>query len=323
MDSRTAELEKFKRLNLCDYAATRGYVFDRKSSSRHSFVLRHATGDKLIVGKAANGTFYYFNAKGPDSGTIIDLVQALDGGTIGDVRRTLRAYEGNPGISAPSSTLPFTLQPSEHDAARVLSTWMQAKPLKSKHAYLTDVRGIPFEVLSAPIFSDLIRTDHRGNALFKHYNQSGLCGFEIKNGKIDGSTFTGFSPGGVKGLACSKPREDDHVMVIAESTIDMLSFAALEGTAGKRFFSTAGQISPQQAACLRSALEKMSTETTHILLALDNDDGGKKLARDLRDALATAQIPIHDRFPDEIGLDWNDVLRRQISVSNNATLKIG
>lgn len=308
MDDRKAELQRFKRIDLCDYAASRGFVPDRRASSKHSMVMRHANGDKLIIGRDSSGKFYYFNAKGSDQGTIIDLTQNLDGGTLGDVRRTLRQFDGSNFVQSPSSTLPFKLQPSQHDAARVVSAWMKTKKIPNGHPYLTDVRGIASEVQRHPIFRDRIRIDSRRNAVFPHFNQSGLCGFELKNGTAERTTFTGFSPGGVKGLACSRPRESDRIAVICETSVDMLSVATLEGTENRRFFSTAGQISTMQAEWLRTAISRMPADSA-VLLAMDNDQGGHKLAEQVRESLQTLDVVVEDHFPPNENQDWNDVLQ--------------
>ena len=308
MESRSEELARFKRMDLVAFAATRGYLVDARASSRTSTVMRHANGDKLGIGKAPDGTFVFYNYKGSESGTIIDFVQAIDGGTLGDVRKTLRAYDGSAASRAPSPTLPFKLQPSQHDASRVLAGWMKTKPIgTSGHPYLTEYRGIEVNVQIDPIFQGRIHVDARGNAVFPHYNRSGLCGYELKNGNETGTLFTGFSPGGVKGLACSRPRSDDREMIVCETAIDMLSLATLEGIAGKRFFSTAGQISPMQAECLRQAASQMP-HGSRALLSFDNDEGGWKLADQVREALADGVLPIVDHFPGKPGADWNDVL---------------
>ena len=307
MKSRTDELEEMKRIDLCQYAAARGFVVDRKQSSRSSAVLKHPNGDKLIVAKNRNGQFMYFNAKGNDNGTIIDFVQARERCSLGEVRKLLRPWLNGSVSPTPVPTLPIDLQPSEHDVAQVLGRWLQAKPIGQTHPYLENERGIPRTVLKHPAFEDRIRIDSRGNALFPHYNQAGLCGFEVKN-----TGWTGFSPGGVKGLACSRPRPQDREMVIAETGIDMLSYAAIKGIEGKRLFSTAGQISPLQAECLRSAFQKMPTGST-VVLAVDHDEGGRKLAQQISDALAPTGCRIVEDIPSRPGADWNDVLRQVVS----------
>ncbi|MEZ6061104.1 MAG: DUF3991 and TOPRIM domain-containing protein [Planctomycetaceae bacterium] len=307
MQSRSDELEQMKRIDLCQYAASRGFVLDRRQSSRSSAVMKHPNGDKLIVTKSKTGQFIYFNAKGNDSGTIIDFIQTRDRVSLGEVRKLLRPWIGinpNPLLPRDLPASPMELQPSEHDAARVLTTWLEARPIAGSHPYLETERGIPRSLLADPIFADRIRIDRRGNALFPHHNADGLCGFELKN-----RNFTGFSPGGIKALHSSVPRPDDRIMVICETGIDLLSYAAIKGTDRRRFFSTAGQISPLQSDCLRSAAEQMPPGSI-VVLALDNDDGGRKLSAQISEALADIPLAIVPDFPPNPGEDWNDVLRR-------------
>ncbi|MCG6157632.1 DUF3991 and TOPRIM domain-containing protein [Rubinisphaera margarita] len=306
MTSRSTELEDMKRIDLCQYVASRGFVLDRRQSSRSSVVMRHANGDKLIIAKSPNGQYVYFNAKGSDNGTIIDFIQSRDRVSLGEVRKLLRPWLTSGG-SFPTDlpTLPITLQPSQHDAAQVLANWLKARPLGRSNHYLEQEREIPAAVLHHAVFRDRIRIDDRSNILFPHFNAAGLCGFEIKN-----LGWTGFSPGGIKGLACSRPRPDDHTMVICETAIDLLSYAAIKGIEGHRFFSTAGQISPLQGECLRSAARKMP-EKSVIVLAFDNDAGGHRLAEQVQEALGSAERMLITDFPGPVGADWNDVLRGQ------------
>jgi Protein of unknown function (DUF3991) len=68
------------------------------------------------------------------------------------------------------------------------------KPLDGAgHSYLENERRIPADLFSNPRFFGRIRTDNHKNAIFPHWNQDGLCGYEIKN-----RNFTGFAPGGEK-----------------------------------------------------------------------------------------------------------------------------
>lgn len=310
MRSRADELDEMKRIDLCQYVASRGFVFDRRNSSRCSAVMRHPNGDKLIVGRSKSGQYIYFNAKGNDNGTIVDFVQTRDRVSIGEVRKLLRPWLGKNAAPLPDlPNLPFQLQPSEHDAARVLATWMKAKPIGQTHSYLEAVRCIPREVLGHLAFEDRIRRDDRGNALFPHFNQPGLCGFEVKNHR-----WTGFAPGGVKGLGCSRPSPSDRRMVLCETFIDLLSYATLKGIEGHRFFSTAGQISPAQGECLRSAVKNMPAGS-EVVFAFDNDEGGHKLAELVQAEIAKTSGRIVLDLPPRSGEDWNDVLKRERSTT--------
>lgn len=304
MVSRFDELEEMKRIDLCQFATSLGFVLDLRQSSRASAVMKHSNGDKIVISRLASGQYIYFNAKGDDNGTIIDLIQTRDRVSLGEVRKQLRPWLNSTvrGTSA-SQTLRFPLQPSNRAQARVLQAWMKAKAIGSDTTYLAKDRGIPSRVLHHEKFRDRIRIDDRRNSVFPHFNNSGLCGFELKNRR-----FTGFSAGGVKGLASSRADEGDDCMVICETAIDMLSYAALKGVDGRRFFSTAGQISPLQADCLRSAAEKMPSQG-RVILALDHDEGGHRLAAQIRDALSNSRHTLIEDFPPNPGQDWNDVLR--------------
>lgn len=302
--SRDEELEGFKTgIDLRDYAAAMGFELVRKKSSRHCSVMQHSCGDKLVISKTRGNHYVYFNVHGGDSGSIIDFVQSREGGSIGKVRQILRNWHGKQiTLRSDRPTLFSELQISNHDAGRVLAAWMAAVPLVPGNQYLSIERAIPDNVFSDPIFEKQIRVDGRGNVLFVHRNQSGICGFEIKN-----RGFTGFSPGGVKGLMHSQPRNSDHEMVVCETAIDLLSFAAISGTEGRRFFSLAGQPSDKQALLLKSAVTKMP-DPAKVMLAFDNDDAGNRLADRIVQLLSPVCPNVMKFLPPDPGQDWNDVL---------------
>ena len=73
MDS---ELEKFKTVvNLTELAASRGYVLDRRGSSRNSAVMRHPDGDKIIIARyeGTNHWVYFSVQNDSDNGTVVDI----------------------------------------------------------------------------------------------------------------------------------------------------------------------------------------------------------------------------------------------------------
>ncbi len=311
------ELEQFKtQINLCEYAASLGFIIDRKQSSQRNAVMRHANGDKIAVVRRSAGHWVYTNTHGSDSGSIVDFVQTQKSFSIGQVRKELRPWVNGAGPSKttrkPELSEGYKLLPATQYLTKVADNWMLAKVPRSTDPYLR-LRGISKAVLEAPVLLDRIRIDERRNTIFPHWNVAGdLCGYEIKN-----KSFTGFSPAGEKGLWCSRPRMDDRIMVVCESAIDALSVATLFGTQSKRFFSTAGQCSPQQIKCLVSAVQNMPNKVT-VWLALDNDDGGKRLASHIRQELEghIQNNHIIDKLPGGIGTDWNDELRARLKSSN-------
>ncbi len=312
MLSRADELTEFKRIDFPQYLATCGFTLDRKQSSRNSVIMRHPNGDKLVIKRNTNGHYVYFNAKGSDRGSIIDFLQSRERLSIGEVRKRLRPWlNGSTSPSFPSPPLPFDLQPVVTDFDKVQSVWNAAQPLRITHPYLEYERRIPRSLLLHPSFADLIRIDRRGNALFGHLRQGEICGFEVKN-----KNWTGFSPSGTKGLAISNCQPDDHTLVICETAIDLLSYAALHGLERTRYASTAGQISPAQAEDLQASAAHLPTGST-IILACDHDEGGRALTARIREVLADGPHVIREHCPPRPGEDWNDVLRQSTNTTDH------
>lgn len=313
MTTRPGELEAFKSsVNLTEYAAASGYELVRKASSRNSVVMLHPGGDKVVIARARHDSHWiYFSVRDPsDAGTIIDFEQRRGGGSLGDVRKRLRPWIGEAGSPPPPrparSSFVQDLQPIERDIVGVRAAYEDMRPLGGFHHYLVKERGLPIAVLADPRFRDRLRVDARGNAVFPHFNRDGVCGFELKNA----GGFTGFSKGGAKGLWASSIRPDDRCLVIAESAIDALSYAALHGHAGARFASLAGQVSPEQVELVAAAIEKLPGGT--ITLAFDNDEAGDRLTTRFEDVFAQVgrdELALRADRPAERGADWNDVVR--------------
>ena len=303
------ELEQFKtRVNLSEFAASRGFKLDRRESSRNSAVMRHPDGDKIIIARnEGNSNWIFFSVRDDDeNGTIIDFIQRREGGNLGQVRKILRGWLG---LSRPVVQLPLfvqDLEPVSRDRVGVISAWERAEKCLSL-PYLA-ARGLSPELLSLSIFANCVRVDRRNNAIFPHYDRSGLCGFEIKN-----TSFTGFAAGGVKGLWFSQAKTTDRELVLTESAIDALSFHALHKSNFSRYMSTGGALNPQQPALIRGAIEKLPAGAV-VLLAFDNDEGGEKIAAEVR-AVASAGREVRRVLPDKMsGKDWNDILKIQLDL---------
>lgn len=307
------ELETFKTaINLTAYAAGQGYQLDRKESSRSSVVMRHPDGDKIIIARNQSGHWVYFSVKDEaDNGSIVDFIQNRTGQNLGQVRQALRAWRGN---GLPVTSYAPQIERSHKDRGRIVATYQRMQILTRSHAYLEE-RGIPGAILTNPRFADRIRTDSRGNTVFPHFDKAGLCGYEIKN-----RGFTGFSPGGEKGLWFSQVKKSDNCLVIAESAIDALSYAALFPDKGTRYASIGGKLNPHQPELLQRAAEKMPSHSD-IVIATDADPAGEELAQQIgnlvqetgrRDlALVRARPPLENS-------DWNDQLQAQKPIQKSS-----
>lgn len=300
-----AELAGFKlSINLTEYAASTGYELDRRESSRNSAVMRHPNGDKIIIARQADNWVYFSVRDDKDNGSIIDFVMRRQAGGMGKARQTLRQWIGQPPLVNPRSYAP-TLETSTKDRAAIIAAYARMQPITA-HPYLTR-RSITADLLALPRFAGCVLQDERKNACFPHHDRNGVSGWEMKN-----KGFTSFSAGGSKGLWFSRTKPTDARLVIAESALDALSYAALFPDDHARYFSTGGSLNPDQPALISAALAKMPAPAA-LILATDNDEAGRALAETIQ-SLAPPALETRQPLP-TTGKDWND----QLSAPNTST----
>lgn len=298
MENRNDELDQFKsRINLAEYAAAQGYEFDRRESSRNSAVMRRES-DKIIVATEIDGHGVYFSVRdNQDNGSIVDFVQRRKGLNLGQIRKELRPWLGTEPL--PVLERIRKPEPSSTDRRAVIGSFaqMQAQP-ESGHPYLLS-RGISAATLTDPRFAPMICQDHRGNAIFPHYDGGGLSGYELKN-----VGFTGFSRGGEKRVWHSANVGTAERVVVVESAIDALSYADLTGDRDAAYISIGGQPSQEQWQVLAAALVNKQNQGAALVIGTDADVAGDKLA-----AQVAELVPGAERQRPTMGKDWNDQLR--------------
>ena len=221
---RKEELEFFKtKINLVEYAQSKGYQYISKQSSRNSAVLAHDNGDKIVVATDSDGHGVYFSVfDDADNGTIIDFIQYRDHVGLSQVRQELNNWL-NRSRTQPDKYIPRAKpQPVNSDRLKIIKAASSFKVVQS-HPYL-EKRGIDKSTLKSDRFIGTVAIDNRGNAIFPHYDGNGMTGFTVKN-----ENYTGFSKGGTKALWKSKQKESDRRLVIVESAIDAMSYHQLYG----------------------------------------------------------------------------------------------
>lgn len=297
------ELENFKTgIDLRVYAASHGYAIDARESWRGCAVMRHATGDKIIIKRDTDGHYVYFSVRDDtDHGTIIDFARRRLGASLGVVRKELRPWIGMPSSAPPPySPLPKVAK----DRLRVYREFarMQDAP---RHPYLENERAIPAELLASERFLSRIEIDARGNVVFPRFDTEGLTGYERKN-----RNFTGFASGGMKALWVSNAMDDDNRMVFCESAIDALSHAALFADDRTRYASIGGKPNPVQPELIRAAAARIPTGA-EIAAAMDADEDGRKLAEVVRRVVELAgRADLRFQIQEPAGFkDWNDQLK--------------
>lgn len=293
------ELERFKtEIDLREFAASVGFVLNRRESSRRSSVMERGEADKIIVRRDPDGHFVYFSVKENHSGTIIDLARRYGSANLGHVRKNLRHWDGGGVPEFRRAALPL-LERSAKDLAGVEREWHSAVAYVG-HLWLERERCLPPALLQSPRFEGRLKVDGRGNVLYAHSGFDGaLVGFEKKN-----RGFTGFSGGGEKGLACSNDFDGDYRIVFAESFIDMLSHAALFADEKTRYRAFSGGLNDKQPELIRSHVLALPRGSA-VVAATDGDDAGREFAEVIRN-LSEGYEFLEQR---PASGDWNDVLR--------------
>jgi len=277
-----SELEVFKtKIDLRQFAVSLGYEMDRRESWRGSTVLRRGP-DKIVVKRNRNGHYVFFSVRDDsDNGTLIDFLQRRQNLSLGAVRQILRPWIGQ---STTSPQFP-ELEPTSPDRMRVESEYRRMVNAH-RYLYLEQDRYLPAVVLSSPRFAGRVRIDRRGNTVFPHFDNAGLCGYEIKN-----RGFTGFATGGEKGLWFSHTRPGDRRLIIAEGAIDALSHAVLfpDAEDQTRYASLGGKPNSKQPGLLQATIA-MLPEGSEVVAAFDADEAGRMLVEVVRRAVENVAI---------------------------------
>ena len=165
---------------------------------------------------------------------------------------------------------------------------------------------VPYSPLAHPRFAGKVLVDARSNVIFPHVDQDGTCGYEIKN-----RGFTGFAPGGEKGLWMSRVRGTDTSLVIAESAIDALSYAAFHPDENACYASFGEAMNLGQPAVIGAAIKRLSPGAV-VRIATDNDEEGARFAAIIEAVSVEAgkgQLVV-DRVAPPEAKDWNEILLR-------------
>lgn len=308
------ELQRFKsEIDLADFMVANGCQITRRYSG--TVELKGHGGKFAVRQNGSDHVFYDFlSGKG---GTIVDFCQNYLGmGNLGEVRKALRDYSGiridnhqQKKVEKPKEKVEeksIVLEKNPEKIKADMQNFKKCLITGGKHDYLQKERGISAETLRDLRFASRVMIDARGNAIFPHYDRTGICGYEMKN-----INFTGFSPGGSKGLWYSDGISRAQKIVITESAIDALSHAQIKQTdANVGYVSIGGAMSEKQKELLKSMIAKAHARGAEVVLGLDADTAGDKMCQEIR---AMARECGVDYLKRELptSKDWNDDLRQQ------------
>jgi len=145
----------------------------------------------------------------------------------------------------------------------------------------------------------------------------GRCQRDVDlNPGLKNEWFTGFAPGGEKGLWISRVQRTDTALVLAESGIDALSYAVLHPDDNARYASFGGAMNPFQPALIRAAIERLAPGAA-VRIATDNDADGAGFAAIIEELVAGTGRGdlVGERAAPADAKDWNDVLLRASRVA--------
>ncbi len=301
MESRNDELERFKReIDLREYADSVGYKMVKRKSTKQTWFFERGA-DKVIIGRGIDDHFIYFSVvESNDKGSIIDFIKNRCSKNLGEIRKELRPWiRVNDHPRPPVKTQYAPIVATEKDREAVLAEYSKQVELDSINIYLTKERLIPESVYLSDRFKGKIYTDKYRNAVFPHYDEKGLCGFEKKN-----KGFTGFSKGGIKTVWISNFMKVDNELIIVESGIEALSHYTLFKPSKSRYISMSGSWSPEAMKIVSEIANNFDGQVT---TAFNNDEGGRKLEERFREEMQSRDIK--SIYPEKIGYDWNNMVK--------------
>ncbi|MGL5920855.1 MAG: toprim domain-containing protein [Bacteroidales bacterium] len=276
---------KYKQhISLTGYLMSLGYEFQNGEGLKYPVYLNRETNDKVYIIKNGNTSeMGYQNQRNPgDKGSLIDFVisRTIDGTIIRTdpdiykhVNNILEEYLNNPvkervtdHPKVTKSAVPFTemLERLEHKA------FLYARKL-------TDLE-IDNCVFIDRIFNPGTKFENYGNVnniLFPLYSRTDkIVGISVRN-KSYKTLFLGSNKS--NGIWKSNTPEDVKTLIVTESAIDCLSFAALYRNPKYTMYASAeGSFTDNQIRAILNLIADYKIE--HLFLGFDNDAAGAKYA---------------------------------------------
>lgn len=274
-----------------DILLANGYEIDRQKSTQRNPVLKNDYGHKVVISLMPSGDYVYFNPNdNADKGNIYNLVKNMNL----DLNKMLESY-----LQMPVNKKFNIKAKSESENLKEVIDKFKVLPNYDykENSYLQN-RHIDSNIIIN--YAKHIKVDDYNNVYFPQYqlvedrNNIFICGFcmkfstpiyKDKNGKDYDKPLKSISKG-KKGFEILMPKDISKVksVVLAESSIDTLSFAEIANKDDAILIATSGNISVENnMKTIRFIHNKLNIQKYH--LAFDNDEIGNKLKNDFAKAL--------------------------------------
>jgi hypothetical protein len=287
--------------------AVRPWKLDARESTRRALKYRRDKGEVLIVTHEGRG---WWDPQSTAKGDVFSLVRHLDPSlNFGHVRQILRRLVG----IAPRYTPAERRRAGEGETRSVAERWAARPHLRPgcrAWAYLAVERRLPLALLEAAAQQDAARDGAYGSAWFAHRDAGQVTHVEIR-----GPSFKGSLRGGNKTLFRLNGSDRPLLrLVITEAPIDALSVAAREGIRPDTLYAaTGGGMGPRTIDALTAACNALKDiPCARVESAVDANRPGDRYAERHAVIAQAAGVPFRRLRPPE-GLDWNEVLKRELA----------
>ena len=319
--------EKDLKLPLDEILKNNGYFVVKEKSSVNSIKMSNNNDDSIIITRASNGHYMYFNPNEPnDRGNIFSFCK----------NRGIKLKELLSNTNKEDLAPKHNLSPKNKDNEKIkelIESFKQSKSL-SDNNFFANKRMIDLNLLK----NFNLKQDETHNILVPSFNlkkvqdkmlisQSGFVKYlsnpikEDKEGKEYKNPLKALCYGN-KGLELIKAEKlsmnDIKSVIIAESSIDALSFVELKGLNINECLlcSTNGTINLNSKELIKYFDENLKNASFN--LAFDNDKKGKSSAKGLKELLkdkATINEPVLKDFNDDL------FISKFLLLNKNFTLK--
>lgn len=288
------------KLPLHEVLLANGYEIDREKSTARNPVLKSNGGHKVIISLMPSGDYLYFNPNDDrDRGNIYTL--AKNHGL--DINEMIESY-----LQMPLDKKFNIKAKSEKENVKEIVDKFNALPCydSKKHPYLKN-RSIDSAIIDN--YAKNIKVDKHFNVYFPQYSlvegrkniyvrgytmKLATPIYKDKNGKEYKNPIKSITKG-EKGLEILMPKDTSNVtsVILAESSIDTLSFAEIANENNAVLIATSGNANIENTMkTIEFIHNKLNIQQYH--LAFDNDEAGTKLRNQFYEAL-------HKKFDTEFG----------------------
>lgn len=290
------DLEEIKKISITEYARQMGFTPVKIGSY---YTLKEH--DSVRIDPRKN--IFFRNSTG-DRGTVIDFVMAFKGVSCGEAIKLLCDEIELPKVYKEQNSVP--------QKKKELILPAKARNMKNVFAYLVKTRCINQKIVQEMVDRDMLYQDERNNCLFVSRNENGKSVFATVRGTNTDKKWVG----DVSGCDYSHSFFIDNCsrnLIVTESVIDAMSMMDIKEQKGENH-QEYNYLSVSGLGKSREALGYHLGKTLYdiVFLAFDNDDKGRKIAKEMKKHIESINqdISVSMLIP-EAAKDWNEELQKE------------